>query len=206
MKITCISDLHSYEPKLPGGDLLIIAGDLTSHDTIPQYMQFGSWIAAQKYEKIVMIAGNHDNLLQNESIFEMSNLTYLCDSGCEFQGLKLWGSPWTRLFLGQNKQCMAFAVATEYQLMDYFSKIPQDTDILITHTPPSNILDRSNNGRVGSLSLMTEVFNRKLKLHVFGHIHQMGCQTVTINDTIYVNAAICDDRYQQRSTIVTLEL
>ncbi len=30
MIIDCISDLHGYYPKLEGGDLLIVAGDLTA--------------------------------------------------------------------------------------------------------------------------------------------------------------------------------
>jgi hypothetical protein len=33
MDVTCISDLHGYLPKLEGGDLLIIAGDMTARDT-----------------------------------------------------------------------------------------------------------------------------------------------------------------------------
>ena len=32
MIIDCISDLHGFFPKLEGGDLLIIAGDLTARD------------------------------------------------------------------------------------------------------------------------------------------------------------------------------
>lgn len=33
MIIDCISDLHGYYPELGGGDLLIVAGDLTARDT-----------------------------------------------------------------------------------------------------------------------------------------------------------------------------
>jgi len=32
MEITCVSDLHGYYPELPGGDLLIVAGDLIARD------------------------------------------------------------------------------------------------------------------------------------------------------------------------------
>jgi Icc-related predicted phosphoesterase len=36
MIIDCISDLHGAQPKLEGGDLLIVAGDLTARDTEQQ--------------------------------------------------------------------------------------------------------------------------------------------------------------------------
>lgn len=34
MIIDCIADLHSHYPKLDGGDLLIVAGDLTDRDSL----------------------------------------------------------------------------------------------------------------------------------------------------------------------------
>jgi len=33
MIIDCISDLHGYTPSLSGGDVIIVAGDLTAKDT-----------------------------------------------------------------------------------------------------------------------------------------------------------------------------
>lgn len=63
MDITAISDLHGHYPELPGGDLLIVAGDLTSRDTQEQHLQFLSWIGKQDYKKKIWIAGNHDNYL-----------------------------------------------------------------------------------------------------------------------------------------------
>lgn len=40
MIIDCISDLHGYFPKLQGGDLLLIAGDLTARDEPYQFEEF----------------------------------------------------------------------------------------------------------------------------------------------------------------------
>ena len=57
MIIDFISDLHGYTPKLQGGDLLIIAGDLTGRDTKPEYDRFLAWLNPLPYRrKIVMPA------------------------------------------------------------------------------------------------------------------------------------------------------
>ncbi len=72
MIIDCIADLHGFYPSdLPGGDLLIIAGDLTATDTQKQHLEFVDWLYKQKYEKKVWIAGNHDNFLQNTNFVSM---------------------------------------------------------------------------------------------------------------------------------------
>src|SRR5690349_16270157 len=101
MIIDCISDLHGFYQKLEGGDLLIVAGDLTAKDTLEELHAFNYWLLKQDYEKIVFIAGNHDNKLQNreprnEIEWEgtpdtLNRIVYLCDSGTEFEGLKIWG-------------------------------------------------------------------------------------------------------------------
>ncbi len=180
MHITCVSDLHGYYPKLEGGDLLIVAGDLTAGDEIDQYVDFYLWLSEylDAYKKIVIIAGNHDNrMLDQEKLLKDTKFMcgeYLCDSGTEFEGLKIWGSPWTKTFEGMNPKCKAFTVDTEQELADKFSLIPDDTDILITHSPPIGVLDRTvRNEYVGSVSLSAKLgFLENLKIHVFGHIHE----------------------------------
>jgi Icc-related predicted phosphoesterase len=96
MIIDCISDLHGYYPNLEGGDLLIVAGDLTGRDTDKQHLQFIEWLAygqqfGNKYKKIIYIAGNHDGFLDPKNkrygqikVPESWNIEYLCDSGTEF--------------------------------------------------------------------------------------------------------------------------
>lgn len=167
MIIDCISDLHGYYPKLDGGDLLIVAGDLTAKDTQNEYFRLFQRLLNESYKKIIIVAGNHDNFLQKNGlcIDPPGIFTYLCDSGCEFEyeeisnkewgsregtlsivpyekkKLKIWGSPWTKTFEGMNPKCKAFTVDTEEELAIKFSLIPEDTDILITHNPPYGILD-----------------------------------------------------------------
>lgn len=71
MIIDCISDLHGSLPKLEGGDLLIIAGDLTSNDSDKSWNAFDEWIHKQNYREKILIAGNHDNFLQSIPEHEM---------------------------------------------------------------------------------------------------------------------------------------
>jgi len=182
--IDCIADLHGYYPKLEGGDLLIVAGDLTSHDTLNEHLLFSEWLEKQYYKKKVVIAGNHDNYMMQVNKFPFSYYDadkredipwadYLCDSGTEFEGIKIWGSPWTLRFPGINPLCAAFT-GTEEKLEAKFGQIPEDTDILITHGPPYGTLDKTIRGEcVGSKSLQMELFQRlHPKLLVCGHIHE----------------------------------
>lgn len=184
MIIDCIADLHGFFPKLDGGDLLIVAGDLTASDTPQQHLQFVDWCRYLPYRKIIVIAGNHDMFLQNikSKYFGMpvyhDHCEYLCDSGTEFEGLKIWGSPCSLIFEDINPRCTAFT-GTEKDLAEKFALIPDEIDILITHTPPFGILDGipMEDGslyHVGSKSLALKVGKMKNppQLWIVGHIHE----------------------------------
>ena len=207
MKITAISDLHGFKPKLPSGDLLLIAGDLTASDSEVEHRDFLEWLSSQDYRKVIYIPGNHDTIYQFRFEFTLpENVSFICDSGTEFDGLKLWGTPWSLRFATMNPKCMAFTELTESDLLKHYSKIPNDTDILITHTPPRGILDNTNfNGRVGSVSLRTRVDAIKPKLIVFGHIHESyGKQEV--DGVTCINASYVNEKYKPVNKNVEIEL
>lgn len=177
MIIDCISDLHGYYPKTEGGDLLIVAGDLTARDRIPEWYAFYEWLRDQKYRKKVYIAGNHDGFLsqclstQDSKILGLyedeDGMEFLMDSGTEFEGLKIWGSPWTPMFCNWH-----FMLERGKPLREKWALIPDDTDILVTHGPPFGMLDKNCDGeRCGCRDLANRVLDLNLKLHVFGHIH-----------------------------------
>lgn len=225
MKITAISDLHGETPDLPGGDLLIVAGDCTAMDKIVQWGHFFTWFKAQNYEKKILIAGNHDNFLFNaypKSLdqakdcaeldeFLMSDISktdfeYLCDSGTEYGGLHIWGSPWTSLFHGVNPNCKAFMINGR-KLKKKWDLIPSETDILITHSPPFGIFDESHrNGRTGCPHLKKKILSLKPILCVYGHIHEHGGQTIKDETTVYANCAYMDRDYEPTNKIVNLEI
>lgn len=216
MIVDLISDLHGHYPELQGGDLLIVAGDLTTKGTFPEYCDIFQKIAQSNYSKKVLIAGNHDNLLLTDNWFAKMaiNFDYLCDSGTEYEGLKIWGSPWTRTFKGISPLCCAFT-GGEKALKSNFDLIPLDTDILITHSPPFGIFDsvekRTVDGIVtentGSPSLRSRILSMtNLKLHVFGHIHKWGGQIFQSNTSKFVNASIVNEAYKPVHEIVRITL
>ena len=72
MRITFISDTHTrhrnVEADLPGGDLLIHAGDfMNSGYYKEEATEFFTWFDGIKgYDKKIFIAGNHDRIMQME--------------------------------------------------------------------------------------------------------------------------------------------
>lgn len=206
MIIDAVSDLHGYFPQLEGGDLLIVAGNLTARDTAIEHINFYEWCKKQPYSKIVVISGNHDNFVANlkskyfPPTVYYSHCEYLCDSGTEFEGLKIWGSPWSLKFKGMNPKCMAFTCDTEEELASKFSLIPHDVDILITHSPAHSILDKCNSGNVGSKSLRRIMERVKPKLWVVGHIHEGYGEFKDISltgiDYHFINASHVNEHYK----------
>lgn len=228
MIIDCISDLHGHYPQLDGGDLLIIAGDMTKNDHVKSWLEFYKWLEKQnqKYKKCVCIAGNHDNFfsqsISNKEAEEMGIpcdgfLDYLCDSGTEFDGLKIWGSPWTKSFEGMNPKCKYFTLDTEEELAEKWALIPENTDILITHGPPLGIMDKVENffeGKIeytGSSSLHKLFYYEQLmpKLHIFGHIHEGHGLVEYMQDmpyTKFINCSYVNEKYQPVNKPIRIEL
>jgi Icc-related predicted phosphoesterase len=205
--IDCISDLHGHRPELKGGGLLIVAGDLTANHSMEEYIRFLLWLEEQDYQKKIVIGGNHDEFFLKDHghyVQDSPNTEYLCDSGTEYEGFKIWGSPWTTKFKGMNPRCMAFTVDTDKELKKKWDLIPDDTNILITHSPPygihDEVLPRGNSGgfeHVGSSSLLERIGElESLKLHVFGHTHPIRNSDRLREAPVLVNAACVDNNYR----------
>jgi Icc-related predicted phosphoesterase len=79
----------------------------------------------------------------------------------------------------------------------HWDLIPKKTEVLITHGPPHNILDRVFDGKlVGCEELLIKVQEIKPRLHIFGHIHEArGVKEIA--ETTYVNASSLDVAYKQ---------
>lgn len=203
MIIDCVADLHGNTPKMEGGDVLIVAGDLTATDHPAQYLKFFMWFDKQPYKHRILIAGNHDNVLRDYPP-TYGTWHYLCDSGVEIEGIKFWGSPWTKTFKGMNPHCKAFTFDTEKELSEKWMLIPTDTNVLITHSPSFGNYDwvKNPDGTIGDsvgspllwMWMLTMVPH--LKLHVTGHIHEAYGESVHSNGIHLVNASYVNERYQ----------
>ncbi len=209
MIIDAIADLHGFYPKLEGGDLLIIGGDLTRRDEVDEHFEFVEWLDAQPYKKKIVMAGNHDTNIQKDALSALTHVSYLEDSGIKYECLKIWGTPWSLWFDGINPHCTAFT-ANESHLNDKFDLIPRDTDILISHSPCYGIFDKNIDGLLcGSTSLLIKLAEVKPIMHIFGHIHEQGGKELFLpwkNGTKCVNASIMNEFYKpvNKPTRITL--
>ena len=199
MLVDCVSDLHGYMPRLPGGDVLIIGGDCTARDLPEQWRVFGKWIGGLDYEYVLLIWGNHDFAAQSDKKYVMdmmpSNVTCLEDSGCEIEGVTFWGSPFTPQFFN-----WAFMLPRNgSELRRKWEAIPAKLDVLITHGPPYNILDESiRKDKCGCEILREEVLKKDVKNHVFGHIHEGGGLAHLESGTNFYNISYLNARYEPR--------
>lgn len=118
------------------------------------------------------------------------DVIFLNDSGATVEGINIWGSPITPRFMD-----MAFNRKRGEVIQKHWDLIPKNTDILITHGPPLGILDRTaRNEEVGCVDLRNTIASRKIKVHLFGHIHE-AYGKVTKNGTCFINASVLDLRY-----------
>jgi Icc-related predicted phosphoesterase len=177
MRIIAVADTHLYHQDLgalPPGDVLVHAGDLLRGGTLDELAQGAQWLNAQDFAHTILVAGNHDRCFESQRQEAAAMLgprvTYLQDSATEIMGLKFWGSPWQPAYHN-----WAFNLPRGDALKAYWSRIPEDIDVLITHGPPAGMGDRSPvPGRGGCVQLMERVQQVQPALHLFGHIHQDG--------------------------------
>ena len=201
IRICHISDSHLFHMKPngfhpPKADILVHSGDLTFEGSVMEIQDALKWLGSLPYEAIALCVGNHDTLFEVDPMLARSmvpkKVVYMQNSGETIKGLKFWGSPWTRRF-----ENWAFQLDTDQQARAMWSLIPRDTDILVTHGPPKDILDLTYYTRehVGCPMLSKAIFSRGILLHCFGHIHsEHGIKN--IKGTVFSNGVLLDEAYE----------
>ena len=78
---------------------------------------------------------------------------YLEDTSIDLLGYKIWGSPWTPWF-----HDWGFNSRRGPECKSHWDKIPDDTDIILTHGPPLAFGDRCDHGGyAGCLDLLEAI-------------------------------------------------
>lgn len=197
IRVVCASDTHGQNLitkwDWPEGNILVHAGDLTARGSPESLKKVGRELSQLPYRYKVVIAGNHDRAFYEGSGYTdawkyLPGIIVLEDESVELMGLRIYGSSWIKFKEGKYP----FEIES---LKEKWERIPNNTDILITHMPPfSGVLDVNHRGEwLGSHSLMTTVRDRvQPRLHVFGHIHA-GHGTYEEDEIRYVNACLTGD-------------
>jgi len=203
IRIVCISDTHTLISDVPPGDVLIHAGDLTNDGSIPSIQEQINWLSSLPHRHKIAIAGNHDTYFDPRTRpslpesdrtgnLEWNGIHYLQhstvtlnisihstpssepSSPTKIRRIRIYGAP-------QLPACGSMATnAFQYPRgLDAWSEtIPDDTEVLVTHTPPKHHLDLPLPSGLGCEHLYDEVKRVKPALHVFGHVHWGAGQAV----------------------------
>lgn len=206
LRIVAISDTHfrHHQVAIPGGDILIHAGDLTRTGDVVEFAEVMHYFSRLPH-RIVFIGGNHDWCLERHfsiaAKYIPAGFHYLEDTGCEIAGVKIWGSPVQPEFLG-----WAYNRKRGAEIDRHWQKIPKDTDIVVSHGPCHGILDRVVSGEhVGCEMLRRRLEEIRPKLHICGHIHS-AYGTDQLGPTTMVNASVCTERYEAINAPIVIDL
>lgn len=220
MKIYATSDLHGNLEGLDpiGQDIVVIAGDFAIMKGWSKWhlndqkkwtmKKFIPWTQKYPTTQFVIVPGNHDLFMDSKfinqhddidlSIQWPDNVHLLIDKQIEVNGLKIYGTPWIPVISHK----WAFEADEEKQALMY-SKIPENLDILVTHSPPSipaSFIDRSLQYGIspsfGSSILADSILLKKPK-HVFcGHIHTGDHAMFKLNGIKIYNVSRLNEDYE----------
>lgn len=212
MRIVATSDTHfpfdlADSPYIPESDVFVHAGDLMYSGYVTEWAPLVRSLAQVKAKHKYLIPGNHDIHIQ---LYSGPAIAELRDIGFKVLGLpgkkeyytdtlpngmRLLGSPWVT-----NLPAWAFNADEEY-IWDYLNHVGR-ADIVVSHSPPSGILDRSRetfNGRGSHYGV--HAYRKYLKHYqpkhwICGHVHERY-GTTEVEGCKFYNVAMCNEDYKQ---------
>lgn len=209
MRMIAFSDTHHKHRQVTPleGEILIFAGDLCSRGSLIEVEDFALFLKELDFKHKIVIAGNHDFPFENhdreasEQLIKDTGAYYLNNSGIEIEGISIWGSPVQPEFMN-----FAFNRKRGNDIKKYWDLIPHDLDVLITHCPPFEILDRTVDGvNAGCEELLKRVEIVHPKIHIFGHIHE-GFGSVKKDQTRFFNVACLDEKYHLKNQVTIIDI
>jgi len=208
MRLVALSDTHGRHDglRVPDGDVLIHAGDMSSKGTLEELRQFNEWLGELPHDRKLFVPGNHDFCFEGEesrreALELLTEAECLIDASVYVGDHLLWGAPWQPKFFD-----WAFNRPRGRPLREKWNLIPETTNILVTHGPPYNIGDEVTHGdNVGCRELRKRVDNIRPQYHLFGHIHE-GYGRYRREKTTFINCSTCDVRTTPRNRPIVIEL
>ncbi|KAB5550905.1 calcineurin-like phosphoesterase [Coniochaeta sp. 2T2.1] len=197
-RFVCISDTHNCTVKLPKGDVLIHAGDLTNQGSYSELSKAVQWLEKTDFESKIVVAGNHDLTLDPTysppSPFSPDCLSLLTSSPSinylshhpvtihlssptgPRTKFTVFGSPYSPAHSTGSSSSTSWAF--QYPRSSPFARqlwddIPLSADIVVTHTPSHTHCDEDVGRRraMGCEDLRQALWRVRPRLHVCGHVH-----------------------------------
>lgn len=219
MKICAISDLHGtllpVEDYFEPCELVCICGDISplniqrNHRKMRQWLinKFKPWCESLPCDKVIFIAGNHDESLENLDFMYTQfpkdkkvtylfheNYIYTSRDGKEYS---IFGTPYCKVF--GNWSFMEI----DSMLEKLYQDIPENLNILLTHDQPygygDQLLDNVywNTGEhIGNKQLAKAVLEKQPSYMLVGHLHSTTHECVEIGKTKRYNVSIKNESYE----------
>jgi hypothetical protein len=221
MNILCMSDTHGKHHDIPKewlveADMVIHCGDFTANNSSDSFIDFIVWFHNLNYASKILIAGNHDFILDyhynsekdvdvSKALVKSLSISYLHDSNAE--ETKIYGSPWVR-----RLPRWAFHLPDD-AAKEQWDTLPFGLDILITHGPAYGMNDLlhpkflrpGEDQHSGDKELAERILQIKPKYHLHGHIHE--AYGVHYNEgTTHINCSLLDENYQLKNKPILIEI
>lgn len=198
---------------IPPADVFLHAGDFMYTGYPDEWLSSIEWMARLPHERKIITGGNHDWHLLNykgQALYDLykMGIEVIGFPGGRFNstilpnGMSLLGLPYVT-----NLNLWAFNTTEEY-IEKYLQEMGKH-DVILAHSPPRGFLDQVGEGkhrhRVGIKAYTKYIDFHKPKLWLSGHIHE-GYGQIQYNDTLIVNASMCNEEYQQVNPPIVIDL
>ncbi|MGM9533796.1 MAG: metallophosphoesterase [Intestinibacter sp.] len=229
MKVTALSDIHGNLIDITEEcDLICICGDISPLEIQKDYIKMTKWFFSDFYEwilklpcsKVILTPGNHDfwlyKFISSSKMYLWDKLEILIDNSTMFYSGN--DDKWYNIYA--TPQCKDFGnwayMPGNDKLEKYYSNIPSNLDILLTHDSPQigkvgNILEDTNSffpfGRPAGNEILASVITvKKPKYVLSGHIHSGDHNVSKYNDINLVNVSILNENYEVAYKPLTFEI
>ncbi|KAK7438937.1 calcineurin-like phosphoesterase [Colletotrichum acutatum] len=198
-RFVCVSDTHNTTVKLPKGDVLIHAGDLTNQGSYSELSKAVQWLEKADFETKIVVADfytQHVSHFHNQTpqspqdcaalLTNSPSITYLAHETATIRlsspsgpqtSFTIFASPYSPRnglwAFGYDAPQHGSVGAAVSNLPTLWDDIPLEADVVVTHTPPHTHCDESRARRAaGCEALRRALWRVRPRLAVCGHVHE----------------------------------